>query len=238
MSGEEDFLKRWSRRKREAAEVARSEPPEAEAGDAESSAAPENGVASDKSADKPRAEFDPASLPPIESITAVSDITAFLRAGVPVELTRAALRRVWTADPAIRDFVGLAENAWDFTDPNAMPGFGPLESTEDVKRMISRIVDSIGKAAQPDAGEASGASAKISKNMNDSSAISTAGGDVEAPPVAAIADQSGEIPAETLGNQVLLHSNKEDAAMQRDDAEAAEKPKQLSRRGHGGALPQ
>jgi hypothetical protein len=237
MSGEEDFLKRWSRRKREAAEVAKSEPPAAEAGDAESSAAPENGVASDKNADKPRAEFDPASLPPIESITAVSDITAFLRAGVPVELTRAALRRVWTADPAIRDFVGLAENAWDFTDPNAMPGFGPLESTEEVRRMIARIVDGIGQAAQPDAGEAPAASAKVARNMSDNSAISADTADVEAAPVSSIADQSGESPAETLGDQVLLQGNKEDAAMQHDDAEAAEKPKQLSRRGHGGALP-
>jgi hypothetical protein len=238
MSGEEDFLKRWSRRKREAAEVAKSEPPAAEAGDAESSAAPENGVASDKIADKPQAEFDPASLPPIESITAVSDITAFLRAGVPVELTRAALRRVWTADPAIRDFVGLAENAWDFTDPNAMPGFGPLESTEEVQRMISRIVDSIGKAAKPDAGEAPDASTKASRNISDSSAISADAADVQAPLVAANPDQSGESPAETLGDPVLLHSNKEDDATQHDDVEAAEKPKQLSRRGHGGALPQ
>jgi hypothetical protein len=239
MSGEEDFLKRWSRRKREAAEVAKSEPPEAEAGDAKSSAAPENGVAADKSADKPQAEFDPASLPPIESITAVSDITAFLRAGVPVELTRAALRRVWTADPAIRDFVGLAENAWDFTDPNAMPGFGPLESTEEVRNMIARIVDGIGKAAQPDAGEASRTSAKVSQNLNDSSVISAANAEGEDTPAAAsLSDRGSEIPAEVMENQVLLHSNKEDAAMQRDDAEAAEKPNQMTRRGHGGALPQ
>ena len=84
---------------------------------------------------------------------ALSDITAFLRAGVPAELTRAALRRVWTADPAIRDFVGLAENAWDFTDPNAMPGFGPLESTEEVRRMIAQVVDQIGEAARPQAAE-------------------------------------------------------------------------------------
>ena len=89
-------------------------------------------------------EFDLASLPPIESINALTDVTAFLRKGVPAELTRAALRRVWTADPAIRDFVGLAENAWDFTDPAAMPGFGPLESTDEVRRMIARIVDKIG----------------------------------------------------------------------------------------------
>ena len=61
-------------------------------------------------------------------------LMAHVDAGVPADLTRAALRRVWTVDPAIRDFVGLAENAWDFTDPNAMPGFGPLEASDDVSR--------------------------------------------------------------------------------------------------------
>jgi hypothetical protein len=234
MSGEEDFLKRWSRRKREAAEVAKVEPSEAEAGDAESRVAPENESAS--SADKP--EFDPTTLPPIESITALSDITAFLRAGVPVELTRAALRRAWTADPAIRDFIGLAENAWDFTDPDAMPGFGPLESTEEIQRMISRIVDSIGKTAEPHGGEAPTTGATVSQNLNDSSAVSTTDAEnADTQAVASISNQSGEISAEILANQVLLQSNKEDVATQRGDAEAAEKPKQLSRRGHGGALP-
>jgi Protein of unknown function (DUF3306) len=39
--------------------------------------------------------FDVTKLPPIESITADSDIRAFLAPGVPPELTRAALRRAW-----------------------------------------------------------------------------------------------------------------------------------------------
>ena len=152
MSDEEDFLTRWSRRKREARSA---KPPQPEAGDA-GDACRSSRCRRPRARTKPQAAFDPASLPPIESITALSDITAFLRAGVPAELTRAALRRAWTADPAIRDFVGLAENAWDFTDPNAMPGFGPLESTDDVRRMIARIVDSIGEAAQPADAEALG----------------------------------------------------------------------------------
>jgi hypothetical protein len=54
------------------------------------------------------------ALPPLESIAAESDIRCFLAPGVPAELTRAALRHAWVADPAIRDFVGLSENAWDF----------------------------------------------------------------------------------------------------------------------------
>jgi hypothetical protein len=32
------------------------------------------------------------------------------------------------ADPAIRAHAGMAENAYDFTDPNGVPGFGPIES--------------------------------------------------------------------------------------------------------------
>jgi hypothetical protein len=63
------------------------------------------------------AEADQAfktALPPIESIGAESDIRCFLAPGVPVELTRAALRRAWVVDPRIRDFVGLSENSSDF----------------------------------------------------------------------------------------------------------------------------
>jgi hypothetical protein len=76
-----------------------------------------------EAADEP---FDRSSLPPIEAIGADTDVRGFLQCGVPAELTRAALRRAWTCDPAIRDFVGIAENQWDFNDPYAMPGFGPL----------------------------------------------------------------------------------------------------------------
>ena len=74
--------------------------------------------------------FDRVSLPSIDSITADTDIIAFLKSGVPTELRRAALRRAWTRDPAIRDFIGIAENQWDFNDPNGIPGFGRLDATE------------------------------------------------------------------------------------------------------------
>ena len=70
--------------------------------------------------------FDAASLPPIAAIGPGSDIRPFLDPGVPQELTRAALRRAWTTDPAIRDFVGLSENSWDFNARDGIPGFCPL----------------------------------------------------------------------------------------------------------------
>jgi hypothetical protein len=84
--------------------------------------------------------LDLTKLPPIESITAETDIRAFLAPGVPAELTRAALRRAWVADPAIREFVGIAENQWDFTAPQGTPGFGPLEMTDELRRLAERIV--------------------------------------------------------------------------------------------------
>jgi hypothetical protein len=59
--------------------------------------------------------------------------------GVPEDLARAALRRVWSLDPAIRDFVGLSENSWDFNAPGAMDGFGPIDG-EQVGRILSRLL--------------------------------------------------------------------------------------------------
>jgi len=90
-------------------------------------------------ADEP---FDPASLPSIETITVNTDIRGFLQSRVPVELTRAALRRAWASDPAIRDFIGIAENQWDFNDPHAMPGFGPLQESDNLPALLARALGS------------------------------------------------------------------------------------------------
>ena len=230
---EEDFLKRWSRRKRDVAEAEKPAPPAGQARDARS---PPGDVVSG-AAKKADAEFDPATLPPIESITAISDVTAFLRAGVPVELTRAALRRVWTADPAIRDFVGLAENAWDFTDPAAMPGFGPLESTEEVRRMIAQVIDQIGQTARPEVNEAGHAGTDIVQTSNDSNAVDAIEQGDGASDQIPTQDQTAESPAKRSNDQVLLHSNKDDDAVQRDPPKDTKEPKQLSHRIHGTALP-
>ena len=84
--------------------------------------------------------FDPATLPPIETIDAQTNITVFLRSGVPNELRLAALRRAWTEDSAIRDFKGPQENDWNFNDPNGVPGFGELGPEVDVKRKVAEIL--------------------------------------------------------------------------------------------------
>ena len=117
MSGADDnFLARWSRRKQAVERAEQSEPPEQPEPTRELAPAP------------PAAEEEPAAeeppLPRIEDLTAESDMSAFLRAGVPQALKMAALRRAWSLDPAIRDYVGPAEYAYDFNDPASIPGFG------------------------------------------------------------------------------------------------------------------
>jgi hypothetical protein len=140
---EEEFLARWSRRKRES--KSNAPPPE--------TTEPAGQAAVPSPAAEAEACVDLGSLPSIDAITAATDITAFLRKGIPPELVQEALRRAWTADPAIRDFVGLAENAWDFNDPNAMPGFGPLDCSQaELAAWVDRIVGGLHDPAeaQPD----------------------------------------------------------------------------------------
>jgi len=222
---DEDFLTRWSRRKRDVAAAEKAAPPAADAKPVERN----NADALPQADAEARTKIE-ATLPPLESITELSDVAAFLKAGVPVDLTRAALRRVWTIDPSIRDFVGLAENSWDFTDPAAIPGFGPLEDTEQVRRMIAQVIDQIGQAAKPPGGEA------ISQPETSSYANAIVH-ESPAPQKQASLDEAKSPTAQLGGNEVLLQSSKEDVTTQHNPTEEQEKPKQIVHRGHGGALP-
>ena len=105
---EEGFLKRWSRQKRAQAAQPAARPP-----------AP---VVVNDDALVGEKKFDIAQLPDVDNLTAESDISAFLQKGVPEALKQLALRRMWTLDPAIRDFVEVAENQWDFNATGGIYG--------------------------------------------------------------------------------------------------------------------
>jgi hypothetical protein len=158
MSDPENFLTRWSRRKLEAEEevVEKSEPQRAAAAESAppvetAGEQPVAGVEAAKAPEPPTVDL--SALPPIESITAETDIRAFLQPGIPLQLTRAALRRVWTADPAIRDFVGPAENAWDFTAPDGIPGFGPLQPNDLAGLTVAQATEQIVPPSPPEVAE-------------------------------------------------------------------------------------
>ena len=135
MAEERGFLDRWSKRKRAArdAEALPEVAPEPRPDPAPLAAATTN----DDGADEP--EIDPAELPPLDSITSSKDVQAFLRKGVPKTLRQAALRRLWSADPAIREFREVADYDWDF---NA-PGYGALSPADDPKAAAEKLFAAI-----------------------------------------------------------------------------------------------
>ncbi|MBM3588144.1 MAG: DUF3306 domain-containing protein [Alphaproteobacteria bacterium] len=126
----EGFLARWSRRKRA---VVEGLAPEELTLPAPREAKPEAPPA------EPDDDFDLNSLPPIDSLTIESDFKAFLHRKVPLELRSAALRRAWSLDPAIRDFIGPADYAWDFNAPDGVPGFA-LELGGDAMKLLSHAL--------------------------------------------------------------------------------------------------
>jgi len=235
-----NFLQRWSRRKRAAETQAldATEPPGRERRDADANAPLQVGAQSE--AKLPA--FNPATLPPIESIVAASDIRAFLAPGVPEELTRAALRRVWVTDPAIRDFIGIAENQWDFTKPDTVPGFGSLELTADVRRMVANLIgDAAGQttprrhasAEKEKAGQITQTTGEKAPTAwilpREEDAIVAEGSHARINLIA-----SGEASAESA--KVVLQDREDDVAVQKRLEQADRGPRPSDRR-HGGALP-
>jgi hypothetical protein len=171
MNDHENFISRWSRRKRQAADekvqvekTSERQVPDPSSDQDSNLTPPKSAVASPQVP-----EFDVASLPPIESIEAGTDITAFMRAGVPSELRHAALRRAWAADASIRDFVGLNENYWsDVTGPGGVAGFGDLDPGLDVKRMVSELFgEGASQEARHDSSNASGAPTAVSRPKSE-----------------------------------------------------------------------
>lgn len=131
-AGSDDIFARWARRKQAVRDT--ETPPDEGEGACE--------------ATEPRADAEPPPepaepLPRLEDLTAESDLSAFLREGVPKALKSAAIRKMWSLDPAIRDYIGPSEYAWDFNKPGSMAGFGPLDDAgEQVAAFLSTMSES------------------------------------------------------------------------------------------------
>ena len=133
------FLARWSQRKQEARQPERDAP------------VTDSGVTAGPAteAEAPQ-EFDLSSLPSLDELTAETDITAFLRKGVPEHLRNAALRKSWALDPAIRNYVNPAlDYAYDWNTPGGVPGSSELGAGMDVARLVSQIMGTDETAVEP-----------------------------------------------------------------------------------------
>jgi hypothetical protein len=230
VSEEEGFLNRWSRRKQETAkEAAPAQPIKAESNEA-NAAAVENEETGTPAAEP---EFDISKLPPVESITAGTDIRAFLSKGVPAALTQAALRRAWSADPAIRDYVGLSEYSWDF-NASGQYGFGPLDPSLNVQEMVAdmfgkvkeAVTDSEAFAGKSGIEEAPAANAAVPEEPPQSVELRSASPDADSSPLPGVDKADAE-----SGDKSAQHPS----ATQQISAEPEEIP--LPPRRHGSALP-
>jgi hypothetical protein len=256
MTDREKFLERWSRRKRAAADAASppraqhvQQPPADESPPAQSTAPAQRGTAEPQRPLPAAPEFDLTKLPSLDSITSATDVRAFLMPGVPQHLTRAALRRAWAADPAIRDFVGLQDYDWDFVTPGAIPGFADLPADHDVREMLSQVLREKGEpSAKAERADDIPARARTDilppemqhpENAGEESIFQLPGGDV----AAGEGDGTGqpvttnwphEVEPKLIPNSIVQCENI--AASQHSVAED-EPEKSMPPRKHGGALP-
>lgn len=141
--GEPGFLGRWSRRKRGVeAEAPPAVAPEAEA----PVAVPVEPAGLPKSGTCPIPGMEPidlSTLPPIEELSVTSDLAPFLRPGIPAALRSAALRRMWSLDPAIRDYIGPVEYQWDFNTPGGLPNGFASELIGDVQKLLAQAIGAV-----------------------------------------------------------------------------------------------
>lgn len=125
------FLARWSRRK---AAARRGTPePETPPEELRSSVAPDAPAREEGGRPEPRAEggrqaapsvpeLDLAKLPDPDTLDAASDFSVFMQPGVPAELKRRALRRLWKVNPIISTPDGLDDYyiVNDFSDASTV----------------------------------------------------------------------------------------------------------------------
>jgi hypothetical protein len=156
MSGE-NFLSRWSRRKREQEAVAAADPAQPDSASvttaSDASTPPAGGeIPAGRPpvpVDPANEPVDPAELPDLETMDVTNDLTPWLKRNVPDAWKQAALRKLWLTDPHVRAHVPFADYAWDWNTPGGVPGSGPLGPLDDVAKMAADILRGYGNP-EPD----------------------------------------------------------------------------------------
>ena len=228
------FLARWSQRKLEAKQPeAKPATSAAESVESSSPSAPPSSVPSSSAPPSEEAapEFDLSTLPKLEELTESTDITAFLRKGVPEHLRNAALRKSWALDPAIRNYVNPAlEYAYDWNAPGGVPGGGELGAGVDVARLVSQIMgDPVAETVKSDANAVNEA-ADSAPHEHDSLPTPQ--------PALPVQSESGTQEATAEAEDVSKGEHAADGAASSGESEAAKTvaPQQPVRR-HGTAKP-
>ncbi|HEY2630616.1 MAG TPA: DUF3306 domain-containing protein [Usitatibacter sp.] len=127
LSSGENFLSRWSRRKRETKDAPGKAIPVASVPPGDASSVP----ATEERAKAPTVERVP--LPPVESLTPESDFTPFMQPEVDAIVKRQALKKLF-ADPRFNVMDGLDVYIDDYSLESPLPE-GWLEKMEQVRHL-------------------------------------------------------------------------------------------------------
>lgn len=147
MTDDQGFLERWSRMKRTGKAPAPAMPADQVAQQAQTDSPPPL-AGGERGRGEELEPFDLSKLPSLDELTADTDIRGFLDARVPAALRNAALRQMWTLDPAIRDFIEVAENQWNWNVPGGAPFYGPLEPGTDIAALLAQATGAIRSVAK------------------------------------------------------------------------------------------
>jgi hypothetical protein len=210
----------WSRRKLAARRAEVEALPEA--AEVEPVAAPEPDVVD---------EAYIAALPPIETIVAGTDIKAFLARGVPASLKNAALRRLWSATPGVRDYADPAvDYAYDWNTPGGVPGGGGILSESGVARMVKDLIGGTRTAEDWDGSGPDGAERDVASaaNASDESGVESV------PPEPDVAPAAVRRTEASVGKERAPDTDDpESEAGGRVAVDAVAQPRR-----HGGAVPE
>ncbi|RWP42440.1 MAG: DUF3306 domain-containing protein [Mesorhizobium sp.] len=230
-AGSDNVFARWSRLKQAARYSSTAGPQNDQLSPDEVAVPADTGKQLAPAIVEPEAAEPAEPLPRVEDLTAQSDLSAFLRKGVPKMLKRAALRKMWSLDPAIRDHVGPSEYAWDFNKPGSMAGFGPLRaSSEPVVDFLSTMsganpADPARAAAASQAPEKPPATTAV---LADEDVNASPDGSEAVTPDSSIEPATPQPPAADVAG----------TAIDRDEAAGAAESSPINRqRRHGGAVP-
>ncbi len=165
-----------------------------------------------------------AALPKIEEITARTDLTQFMKRGVPKALKLAAMRKMWTVNPVISTYLDEARDyAYDWNTPGGVPGSGGTIDLADAARRVERMLSGARASSEPADAEPGPA------ETGDTESVET-----EAPPEAKkparMVSPASEHPPASDKTLVL-------GALDEPTGVASEGNSDIPRRRHGGAIP-
>ena len=238
MSERETFAARWNRRKLEAKrDDAVAEPTDASAAGA---------------IGEPEAEpIDERPLPTLDEITPEGSIAQFLEKRIPAELQKLALRKAWTSDPLISGFIEMAENQYDWNAPGGCPGYGPMDPSWNLEKLLAHATGALPAEPGPEAVEAAANAGSSSAECDKTTQPYVTPADGESDAVQGAAHNAPGTADDPIGQEPSSGSS--EPSIQADNTQPGKAPfcdmheetQRLAmhnipangRRRHGGALP-